>query len=221
VGPGLWTGTNPGGIDQARWKLFVLTSASQVRPRPPPAPDSPQRAAEIAEVKNFNRTPVTNAKANYWEFGGYGQAARHYRFSEEIGRRLAEAGLDGNAPRAARAYALVHVAHYDVFVASQDAKFHYWTARPNQFDPAITTVVRQPNHPTYPSNAAAVSMAPALVLGHLFPGEAARYMGWAKEFGEARVWAGIHFRSDLEAGWEIGCQVGGPVLERARRDGAQ
>ena len=87
-----------------------------------------------------------------------------FRLSEEIGRELAEAGLDGNAPRAARAYALVYVAHYEAYIASQDAKFHYWTARPNQFDPSITTVVPNPNHPTYPSNAAAVGMAPHLCL---------------------------------------------------------
>src|SRR5712691_6502045 len=144
VGPGLWTGSTPGGIDDVRWKPFVLSSASQFRSGPPPAPDSAERAAEIAEVKNFKRTPVTNGKVFYWQFGQYGGPALPHRFSDEIGRRRAEVGLDGNAPRAARAYALVHVAHYDAWIASQDAKFHYWTARPNQFDPTITTVVPNP-----------------------------------------------------------------------------
>jgi hypothetical protein len=221
VGPGLWKGTDPIGIDQVRWKLFALTSPDQHRPAPPPAPDSPERAAEIAEVKGFKRTPVTNARATYWQFGGHGQAGLHYRFSEEIERRLAEAGLDRNPPRAARAYALVHVAHHDSFIASQDAKFHYWTARPTHFDPSITTVIPTPNFPTYPSNAAALGMAPALVLGHLFPREAPRYLGWAREFGDSRLWAGIHFRSDIEAGYQLGRRVGETVLERARRDGAE
>jgi hypothetical protein len=221
AGPGSWQGKEPGGIDQVQWKLFVLTSPSQFRPGPPPAPDSAARAAEVAEVKSFKRTPATSGKAFYYQFGGYGQAGPHYRFSEDIGRRLAEVGLDGNAPRAARAYALVHVATYDAFIASQDAKFHYWTARPNQFDPTITTVIPQPNFPTYPSNAAAVGMAPAIVLGHLFPREAERYLAWAKEFGDSRLWAGIHFRSDLESGYEIGRKVAGLVVERARRDGAE
>jgi membrane-associated phospholipid phosphatase len=140
--------------------------------------------------------------------------------SEEVSRRLAESGLDGNAPRAARAYALVHVADYDAWIASQDAKFHYWIARPNQFDPSITTVVPTPNFPTYVSNAATLGMAPALVLGYLFPREANRYLGWAQEFGESRLWAGIHFRSDIEAGWAIGRAVGQKVIERAKADGA-
>jgi hypothetical protein len=220
-GPGLWKGTDPIGIDQIRWKRFVLSSPDQFRPAPPPAPDSPARAAEVAEVKNFKRKPFTNSRSSYWQFGQYGQAGLHYRLSDEVGRRLAEAGLDRSAPRAARAYALVHVAHYDALIASQDAKFHFWTARPNQFDPGIVTVVPNPNFPTYVSNAAAVGMAPAVVLGHLFPREAARYMEWAKEFGESRIWAGIHFRSDVDAGWEMGRKVGALVIERAKRDGAE
>jgi hypothetical protein len=222
VGPGLWQGKDPIGVNELRrWKPLVLTSASQFRPGPPPAPDSPERAAEIAEVKNFQRTPVTNAKALYWQFGQYGGPGLLYRLSDEVGRQLAEAGLDHNPPRAVRAYALVYVAHYDAYIASQDAKYHYWTARPIQFDPSITTVVPTPNFPTYVSNAAALGMAPALVLGHLFPREANRYLGWAQEFGESRLWAGIHFRSDLEAGWEVGRHVGAAFIERAQLDGAE
>jgi hypothetical protein len=64
-------------------------------------------------------------------------------------------------------------------------------------------------------------MAPALVLGHLFPSEAERYLDWAKEFGESRLWAGIYFRSDLDAGWETGRRIGAAVCERAKRDGAE
>jgi membrane-associated phospholipid phosphatase len=59
------------------------------------------------------------------------------------------------------------------------------------------------------------------MLSHLFPREATRYQGWAQEFGESRIWAGIHFRSDVEAGWELGRRVGAVVIERARRDGAE
>jgi hypothetical protein len=220
TGPGLWKGTNPGGIDELRWKTIMLTSASQFRAKEPPAPDSAERAAEVAEVRDFKRTPFTLSRGLYWQAGQYGQAGLHYRLSDELGRRLSENRMDGSAPRAARAYALVHVAHYDSYVASQDTKFHYWVGRPNHFDASITPSVPQPNFPSYPSNAAAVGMAPGVVLAHLFPGERARYEGWAKEFGESRIWSGIHFRSDVEAGWEIGRRVGALALERARTDGA-
>jgi PAP2 superfamily len=221
VGPGIWQGKDPVGIDEVRWKRFVLSSPSQFRPGPPPAADSPERAAEVAEVKNFKRTPVTNGKASYWQFGQYGGPGIIYRLGDEIGRQLAQAGLDRNAPRATRAYALVYVAHYEAYIASQDAKFHYWTARPNQFDPTITTVVPNPPFPSYPSNAAALGTASTIVLAHLFPREAARYASWAREFGDSRLWAGIHFRSDIEAGYAIGRGVAEKVIERARTDVAQ
>lgn len=220
TGPGLWKGTNPVGVDEVTWKRFVLTSPSQFRPGPPPAHDSPARAAELAEVKNFKRTPFSNSKVTYWQFGQQGQPGVIFRLSEEVGRRLAEEGLHTSAPRAARAYALVHVAHYEGWIASQDGKFHYWTARPNQFDPTLTTVIPTPPFPTYPSNAATLVMAPTVVLSYLFPREAARYNAWAREFGESRLWAGIHFKSDIDSGWEIGRRVGEAVVERAKRDGS-
>jgi len=220
TGPGLWKGTDPVGVGEVQWTRFVLTSANQFRPGPPPAPDSPLRAAELVEVKNFKRTPFTNSKVSYWQFGQQGQPGLIFRLSEEVGRRLAEDGLHASAPRAARAYALAHVAHYEGWIASQDAKFHYWAARPNQFDPTITTVIPTPPFPTYPSNAATLVMAPTVALSYLFPRETARYKAWASEFGESRLWAGIHFRSDLDSGWEIGRRVGEAVVERAKRDGA-
>jgi hypothetical protein len=72
--------------------------------------------------------------------GQQGQPGLIFRLGEEVGLRLAEAGLENDTRHAARAYALVYVAHYDGWVASQDAKFHHWTARPNQFDPTVTTI---------------------------------------------------------------------------------
>jgi membrane-associated phospholipid phosphatase len=220
TGPGLWKGSNPVGVNEITWRRFVMTSPAQFRPAPPPAHDSAERAAELAEVKSFKRTPVTNSKVAYWQFGQRGQPGLIFRLSEEVGRRLGEDGGHASAPRAARAYALVHVAHYEGWIGSQDAKFHYWTARPNEFDPTITTVVPTPPFPTYPSNAATLATAPTVVLKYLFPQESARYDAWAKEFGESRLWAGIHFRSDLDSGWEIGRRVGEAVVERAKRDGS-
>ena len=221
TGPGLWTGTNPGGVEEAALKTWVLSSASEVRPGPPPAHDSSQRATELAEVKAFKRTPVTNGLVQYTQYGRYGTPGTHILWNREVSRKLFEERLDANPPRSARLYALVNVANYDAVIASQDAKFTYWTARPNQFDPTITTVIPNPNFPTYPSNAAAFMTAPALVMAYFFPLEAAYFDGLAKQFGESRLWAGIHFRSDIDAGYAIGRAVGQKVIERAKAEEAQ
>ena len=221
TGPGLWKGTNPGFVEEATFKTWVLASPSELRPGPPPAYDSSERAAELAEVKNFKRTPQTTGLVNYWNFGAYGMPGTHIVWSREVSRKVFEQRLDANPPRAARIYSLVQVAHYDATIASQDAKYAYWTARPIQFDPTITTVIATPNFPSYPSNAAAFMMAPAQVMAYLFPQDAAYYQRVGEEFGATRLWAGIHFKSDIDAGFAIGRGVGQKVIERAKPDLAQ
>ena len=62
-------------------------------------------------------------------------------------------------------------------LARRTPKFHFWTARPNHFDPTITTVVPNPNFPTYVSNAATLGMATNNGAEYLFPREATRYRG--------------------------------------------
>ena len=52
----------------------------------------------------------------------------------------------------------------------------------------------------------------ATVLGHLFPRDAAVFEALAEESSESRLWAGIHFRSDLAAGRALGRAVAERVL---------
>jgi hypothetical protein len=50
----------------------------------------------------------------------------------QAGTWIFEDRLNDNAPRAARAYALMSVAHHDAMVTCWDAKFAYWAIRPFQ-----------------------------------------------------------------------------------------
>jgi len=45
------------------------------------------------------------------------------------------------------------------------------------------------------------------VLGYLFPRDADYFTAQAQEAGMSRLWAWIHFRSDIEAGLGIGRAV--------------
>jgi hypothetical protein len=49
----------------------------------------------------------------------------------------------------------------------------------------------------------------------LFPRDAERLLALANEASESRIWAGIHYRFDIEAGEAIGQEVADRVLERA------
>ncbi|MFN8536996.1 MAG: vanadium-dependent haloperoxidase [Thermomicrobiales bacterium] len=237
VGDGLWYG-EPAFPTLGTLKTWVLASPSELRPGPPPAWDSPQRLAEIAEVKNYQRDAFRGSELGFWPEDPAGrpvpdsgpfssnQIVFYYApfitllWTPELNRKLAEYRLDTNPPRAARAYALVNIAGYEATVACWDAKFHYWTARPDQFDPTITAVLPTYPIPDYPSGHATGYAGPAALLAYLFPREAHLFQSRAVEMAASRLWAGIHFRSACEAGLDLGRAVADRIIARARIDGA-
>jgi hypothetical protein len=210
---GLWSGTNPVEPTAGTWKPWALASPSQFRPGPPPPLDSEQMARELAEVKNYQRTNLTNLTASHWEYYG-GRASFEY-WNDQASKKVFEYRLDTNPPRAARVHALVNVAYADALIACWDAKYTYWWPRPYMLDPTITPVFVTPNHPGYPSAHSCLSGAAGAVLGRLFPRDAAYYNGLADEVGEARIMGGIHFRIDCEVGLALGREVAGAVWARA------
>lgn len=214
--PGLWTGANPVEPGAGGWKPLALSSGSQFRPSPPPALDSELFARELAEVKTFARTNLTNITAAYWEY--YGGRAAFELWNDHTSKKLFEYRLDSNAPRSALVYALVNAASHDALIAGWDAKYTYWFPRPHMVDATITTVVAAPNHPSFPSAHSVWSGAAGAVLGRLFPRDAEFFDGMAQEAGEARIMAGIHYRSDCDVGLTIGRQVAEVVLSRAGLD---
>ncbi len=219
-GPGYWNGTDPIEPMMGTWKTWVLQSGAQFRPGPPPAYDSEQKKAELAEIKNFPRTPKSNDAAFFWQFVVAGTRGYHW-WHEHVGEQIALHGLDGDPPRAARAYALESVTNYDVTVACWDGKYAYWAIRPFQLDPEVRTLFPTPNHPSYPAAHSCVSGANGAILSYLFPSEASRFMAMAEQAGESRIWAGIHYRSDVVAGFELARTVAGAVIERAQADGSR
>jgi hypothetical protein len=217
TGPGLWTGTNPANVAARHWKPWVLASPDQLRPPPPPAHDSEQLAAELAELKRFERTPRSTGLALMWQYGTYGGPRGAADLLRHASQRIFEERLEANAPWAARLYALIGVSLYDGWIATQDAKFTYWSLRPNQLDPSLTTVFPTPNFPSYPSNRAAIGMAAELV-GHFFPRDVELFRRWGEEYSESAIWSGIHFRSDLAAANAIGRGVNQLLLDRISGD---
>ena len=215
-GPDRWRGQNPGGVTDRYLTPFVLDAADRLRPPPPPAPGSEEMAAELAELKGLQRTPRMVGLALGHQYSYHGASGFDVAALRHVDRLVFEEGLAAS-PRAARAYALVAMAVADAWIATQDAKFHYWAPRPAQLDPALPTVFPTPNHPSYPSNRAAITRAPAVVLGHLFPRDAERFRREAEQAAESAVWAGIHFRSDVEAAKAMGEAIGRLVIARDQR----
>jgi membrane-associated phospholipid phosphatase len=184
---------------------FFMSSGDQFRPGPPPAFGSAAYLAALAEVRTISdtRTPEQLAIARYWAATTGSLAAGFW--NDEASKLVVSHHLDER--RAAHALALMNMAAMDANIACHDAKYTYGLIRPSQADPAITLPIGLPNHPSYPSNHACVSGSAAYVLGALMPDQAARLAAMADEAGESRIFAGIHYRFDKDAGLGIARQV--------------
>ncbi len=209
-GPGYWTGEKPVDPVSGSWKTWVLASGDQFRPPPPPAYDSEQMHTELMALETYTPTFASNATAYFWQ----SPAGGPIYWYNVASRDLFEHRLDQDSPLAARVYAAISVAQHDAFVACYDAKYAYWSMRPFQVDTAFKPLFNTPNHPSYPSAHSCQSAAIATVMASLFPAEAEAAWKAAEEAGNSRMWAGIHFQSDVDAGLALGKKVGELVAQR-------
>jgi membrane-associated phospholipid phosphatase len=227
-------------ITIGEWTPLVIGDVTRFRPPPPPAKDSAERAAELAEVKDYPRRAQPDfAELYFWaqdpagrpepDSGAVVQAASaafYYAVDvslivlEDVNQKVHEYKLDTNPPRAARTYALAFAAMLDAYIACWNAKYHYLVGRPIHFDPTIDTLWTTYPLAAYPSGHACNLTAAATVLGYLFPRDAHYFLSRAKENAATRLWAGIHFRSDVVAGVAMGQEVGRAVIEYAKDDGS-
>jgi hypothetical protein len=110
---------------------------------------------------------------------------------------------------------------FDAFIASQDAKFTYWYPRPGQLDSSLTPLFPAPNFPSYPSNHSTLSTSRSEILAYLFPSHADAIRMMGKEAGDSRIWAGIHYEMDNQAGVTLGKSVARRFIEWAENDGSK
>jgi hypothetical protein len=145
----------------------------------------------------------------------------------------------------ARLLALLNTAMADAAIACWEAKYHYVAWRPvtaipladtdgnpdTIADPNWTPLLITPNHPEYPSGHSTVSGAAATVLADYF-GESTsfsissdvltgvvrsfpNFTAALDEIKDARIFAGIHYRSACDDGQQIGIAVAQYIMSNA------
>ncbi|HSL68828.1 MAG TPA: vanadium-dependent haloperoxidase [Longimicrobiales bacterium] len=213
TGPGKWVNNGtPAGATFGNVTPYLLTTNDQFRPAPPPEFGSADYLAALQEIRTLSdgRTAEQLAIANFWSFptgtftplGYWNQVAGMYSERYRLNERAT-----------AHVFALTHAAAYDAQIGCWDAKYYYWFIRPSQADPAITLPIGLPNHPSYPSGHSCNSAAATTVLAHFFPNEQTELEGWLHEAGASRMYAGIHYRFDIDAGKALGISVGQLALD--------
>jgi membrane-associated phospholipid phosphatase len=204
-GPGSWTGVSSDrGFYDAR--TFALVSGSQFRPAAPPLFGSATFNTALAEIRSFS-DGLTAAQLTVTQDWNPRRGAYMNGVAAEM--LVARQRSDRDA---ARLLALANMAGFDVWNACFDAKFAYYYIRPSQADPMIKLPIGLPNHPSYPSGHSCVTAAYATVIASAFPEERPRLTAMVEEAGLSRLYGGLHYRFDIDAGRDLGQKVGEYVL---------
>lgn len=203
AGPGYWQ-WNGGPMVRGSYlaRPFYLSSADELLPPPPPVFGSPAYLTALAEVRQISdtRTAEQLEIATYWNLQ---QSGRRNAAFNDLAVELIRTYRVSDA-KAARILFLMNSAVFDGLIGCFNAKYTYWFIRPPQADPGITLPVGLPPHPSYPSAHSCVSGSASGVLRAEFPSERDRVDAMALEASLSRLYAGIHYRFDMEAGLAIG-----------------
>lgn len=216
VGPGYWVSSaSPIVRSLTGVRPFFMTSASQLRPPPPPAFGSPAFAAALAEVRTISdtRTPKQLSIAQFWNTNTPPFTAGALNL---IIDDLIEAH-HRTERQAARILAYANAAAFDAQIACFEAKFEYWFIRPSQADPGIMLPIALPNHPSYPSGHSCITSALMTVVANALPSERRRLNSVIELAGMSRVYGGIHYRFDIKAGETIGRRAAALALSGSLR----
>jgi membrane-associated phospholipid phosphatase len=214
VGPGYWTSntvppTIAGGTLPTTTPWF-LTSASQFRPGPPPAFGGTDFNDALDVIRDISdtRTAEQTAIAAFWALNAGTPTASGFWLSvpTDSGWVTQHAMSEREVTHM---YALMSATMMDATIGCWDAKMFYWLVRPWKADPLIitTAAVGKPNHPSYPSGHSCVSSSGASVLSTFFPEHSAQLDAMVIQAGLSRMYGGIHYGFDIDAGQHLGRSV--------------
>jgi hypothetical protein len=224
-------------------KPFVLDTASQFRPPPPPLIDSPQAIRDLAEVKLLGESGSPQRTAEQTIIAGFHVPPGALAWNSITRAAIKAKELD--IVDCARALTLVNFAIMDSQMAIYEAKYQYNYWRPRTAikaesqmhaaagAPDWTPLIPEPMHPEYPCAHCGVGAAAGVVVEQIFgtapfhfevstgmlngltrPYESFRE--FAEEEAESRIYAGVHYRWSNIAGEAVGRQVGMRVVARLK-----
>lgn len=181
----------------------------------------PDRIDFKGELKIVQRTlkNITSTQEKISVF--YGSGAPTKQWTPVIDRLIDSYGV--SPVYAARILAAVQMAVNDTMIVVWDLKYKWDTARPNQYDHKMETIICTPRFPTYPSGHASMSGCSEVVLGYFFPREAQKLRRFAEEDAISRLYGGVHFPVDNNEGLKLGRFIGNLVVnylkKQRNRDG--
>lgn len=205
----------------------------------PQALTSVEYARDLAHIKEIGHIASKTRTTEQTEIAKFWYEDSPLGWNRIANTAVRQRSLD--AWQAARAFALVHFAMADGFIAGFDEKYKHRFWRPmtaiqaaaadgnphTDADPSWQPLLTTPPVPDYPSTHTVLGWAAAEVLIELFgdrqryamtsltlPGVTRHYRGFsqaAQENGDSRLYAGIHFRHAVKEGRRQGRSIGQAV----------
>ncbi|MCW2927054.1 MAG: putative rane-associated phospholipid phosphatase [Thermoleophilia bacterium] len=171
----------------------------------PPAPGTAAYRADMAVVKGAQllRTPQGDA----WAVRMANDGATKIWFELAARHRAATGKVQGWLDTALLASTIASNG-----ATTWLAKRHYDRQRPYQVDPSIKPPVHLPAGASFPSGHASSAFAAARVISVLAPELATEAYALATQVAVSRVYAGVHFPTDVVAGALLGTAVGEAAL---------
>jgi hypothetical protein len=235
----------------SQWPLrrpWLMTSAAQFRPDPPPALASELWARDYNEVKSLGGRDSTSRSAEQTAIARFWEATLPPIYHQLVRCVADQPGRD--VMQNARLFAEVTQATDDALIAIFDAKYHYGFWRPitairngdidgndaTERDASWSPFIDTPMHPEYPCAHCVVSAAigailqaeigtgPAPRLATSSPTAGGAVRSWpsieafVQEVANARIYDGVHYRHSTEVGSAMGRKIGALAVAQYLRN---
>lgn len=237
--PGQYVPTAAPAIPQwPQRKPWLMASASQFRPGPPPALASERWARDFNEVRELGSRASTLRSAEQTDIARFWEYSLPAIYHGVLRSVALQPGRD--LKRNARLFAAAAQAMDDAMIGVFDAKYHHHFWRPatairngdldgndaTPREPGWTPLIDAPMHPEYPSGHSILASTVATViqadvgrnavsgLATSSPSAKGATRQWrrlddfVREVSMARIYGGIHYRAATEAGEAMGRQIG-------------
>ena len=221
---------------------FTFSNPSQFRAEPPPSLGTAQWAEDYQEVQLVGSSTSAARSPEQTETGRFYGEHAGVQYGRIFRAFAAERGL--TLEDSARLFAQLYVTSADAIIACFDSKYYYSFWRPitairagdsdgndaTIADPSWTPLLPTPNHPEYPSAHGCFTASIATALSDFFDTKNVTITltstvtntsrnfestdDMIREIIDARVWAGIHYRTSVVHGAVIGRQVAHWISKR-------